>query len=584
MDYSNAVREIWSHQELGGGARDSPSLVRYATLAASSHNTQPWKFKVEPGRIVILPDLSRRCPVVDPDDHHLYASLGCAAENLLVAAAAAGLRGRPSYDPSRSGVRVDLEETTPSRSPLFQAIPNRQCSRAEYDGRDVAAEHLRLLEVAGQGPGISLSLLTTSKQREQVAEYVAEGNTAQFGDPRWAEEMRSWIRFNGREAVATGDGLYGRALGIPDVPRWLGSVLMRLTVSAARQNQKDLRHIRSSAAIAVFFSDADDTRHWIEAGRSYERLALQAAALDLRTAFIARPEKPRKSRPAGSAAPAGRVAVGRIDGRLRTSSWPAPWCLASVCQDHSRRAGRRNLGNCRGSHRWLRSRRRLDRKTWAPPWRKPHTLTTRFRFPRFFVLVDIQDPATESLALGREAAALIVGQPEAPPLQLFLEDAVLLHQVLDDLLLVAVDPSGAGHKQQPQGGEVGRHRSILPCPIPAPVPGPGSAEYSDTTGSFLVPSRMPGVSRVVQVPHHEVANAVGAAIAQVSGELDQVFQNMTREAAIDEARRLAEECAVKAGARRASLKVVEVEDIPLAYLPGNSLRTRVRVVGDIGAG
>jgi hypothetical protein len=56
---------------------------------------------------------------------------------------------------------------------------------------------------------------------------------------------------------------------------------------------------------------------------------------------------------------------------------------------------------------------------------------------------------------------------------------------------------------------------------------------------------------------------------------------MTRDGAIAEARRLAEDRAVRAGADRASLKVVEVEDIPLAYLPGNSLRTRVRVVGAI---
>jgi len=58
-----------------------------------------------------------------------------------------------------------------------------------------------------------------------------------------------------------------------------------------------------------------------------------------------------------------------------------------------------------------------------------------------------QDPATEWLALRREAPALIVGQPDAPPLQLRPEDAVLLHEVLDDLRLVAVDPSSEGHEQ-----------------------------------------------------------------------------------------------------------------------------------------
>jgi N-methylhydantoinase A/oxoprolinase/acetone carboxylase beta subunit len=100
-------------------------------------------------------------------------------------------------------------------------------------------------------------------------------------------------------------------------------------------------------------------------------------------------------------------------------------------------------------------------------------------------------------------------------------------------------------------------------------------------GSFLVPPRLAGVSEVVNVPHQAVANAVGAAIAQVSGEVDQIFQDLPRDEAIARARRLAEDKAVEAGADRATIAVVEVEDLPLAYLPGNSLRTRVRVVGDI---
>ena len=103
-------------------------------------------------------------------------------------------------------------------------------------------------------------------------------------------------------------------------------------------------------------------------------------------------------------------------------------------------------------------------------------------------------------------------------------------------------------------------------------------------GCFLVPDRLPGVSEVVHVRHQAVANAVGAAIAQVSGEVDQIFRDLTREAAIAEARRLAEGRAVSGGADAASLQVVEVEDLPLAYLPGNSLRVRVRVVGDIADG
>jgi hypothetical protein len=80
--YADVTAKTWRHTV--GRPRDSNALMRdlvqYATLAPSSHNTQCWKFKLGGDRLVIVPDYSRRCPVVDPDDHHLFVSLGCAAE------------------------------------------------------------------------------------------------------------------------------------------------------------------------------------------------------------------------------------------------------------------------------------------------------------------------------------------------------------------------------------------------------------------------------------------------------------------------------------------------------------------------
>ncbi|MFC4174042.1 hydantoinase/oxoprolinase N-terminal domain-containing protein [Microvirga sp. GCM10011540] len=103
-------------------------------------------------------------------------------------------------------------------------------------------------------------------------------------------------------------------------------------------------------------------------------------------------------------------------------------------------------------------------------------------------------------------------------------------------------------------------------------------------GAFLIPDQLEGVSQVVCVPHGDCANAVGAAIAQVSGEVDQVFRDMTREEAIAAAEHLAAERAEAAGADRSTLTVIDSEDIPIAYLPGNARRVRVRCVGDVAAG
>ncbi len=100
-------------------------------------------------------------------------------------------------------------------------------------------------------------------------------------------------------------------------------------------------------------------------------------------------------------------------------------------------------------------------------------------------------------------------------------------------------------------------------------------------GAFLIPEKMAGVSQVIHVEHGDCANAVGAAIAQVSGECDQIFKDLTRVEAISAAQGIANDRAVAAGAARNTLSTIESEDMPLAYLPGNSVRVRVRVVGDV---
>ena len=111
-------------------SRDDRDLVRLASLAASSHNTQPWTFTIAPDSIAIRADLSRRCPVVDPDDAHLYKSLGCATENLVQAARARGIAPDVSVDPATATITVALDQLVDREpNPLSEAIVTRQCTR-----------------------------------------------------------------------------------------------------------------------------------------------------------------------------------------------------------------------------------------------------------------------------------------------------------------------------------------------------------------------------------------------------------------------------------------------------------------------
>lgn len=298
--YDRAITRTWtpagSVRSQGGSLQRE--LVRFAILAPSSHNTQCWKFTIEGNRISVLPDFARRCPAVDPDDHHLFVSLGCATENLVQAGRARGVHADVRFDPTGDGaVRIVLAAAKPIASPLFDAITMRQCSRNEYDGRPVPIAQLQALERAGQGDGVTMHLTTARPQMEHILEYVVRGNTLQISDASFMAELRNWIRFDDAQAVATSDGLFSRASGSPAVPPWLGKTFFRLLFTAKSENEKYVKFVRSSAGIAVFASAVSDKKHWVEAGRCYERFVLQAAAMGIQTAMMNQPVEVSTVRP-----------------------------------------------------------------------------------------------------------------------------------------------------------------------------------------------------------------------------------------------------------------------------------------------
>lgn len=284
-DYARHVGRLRAPLPADPADRD---LVRYAALAANGHNTQPWRFRLAEGAMDILPDFSRTTHIVDPDDHHLFVSLGCATENLAIAAAAAGRPGEARIDPE--GFVHFAYSAGPSRSdPLFAAIPRRQSTRSEYDGRAIAAADLETLRKAAEEPGVRLVLLTERARIDQVRDIVIAGNTAQMQDPAFMAELKQWLRFNPRSAIEAGDGLFAAASGNPVLPDSLGRLAFDTVFTAAGEGDKYARQIDSSAGIAVFLGEREDKAHWIAVGRACQRFALAATALGLKHAFVNQP-------------------------------------------------------------------------------------------------------------------------------------------------------------------------------------------------------------------------------------------------------------------------------------------------------
>jgi hypothetical protein len=272
---------------------DDPSLnelVRMATLAANGHNTQPWAFRLDGPTVGILPDFTRRTPVVDPDDHHLWVSLGCATENLVIAGAALGRASAVTFGSGdKPKIDVALSRAPPRPQELYQAIPLRQSTRTPYDGQPVSGKDLALLEAAARQEGVAVQFFTEPADRETILELVVAGNSAQMDDPAWMQELLDWLRFSPARAISTGDGLFSACSGNPVLPEWIGRRLFPMVFKKGSENDKYRAQVQSSAGIAVFTGDLADPRHWIAVGRAFERFALQATALGIRTAHLNQP-------------------------------------------------------------------------------------------------------------------------------------------------------------------------------------------------------------------------------------------------------------------------------------------------------
>jgi hypothetical protein len=242
--------------------------------------------------------------VVDPDDHHLYATLGCAVENIVIAANAHGIKATVHSSSPETGISIQLTdkvetETAAKAKILYEAIPKRHTSRTEYDGSSLEASEMELLRQAGEGNGVHMVMLTEKPDLDTVAEYVAKSCTAQMLDNNFIKELVEWIRFHASHALDTGDGLYGKTMGKPDVPLppWAVRFVAPFVISPKKESAQLVKQIHSSAGVAIFVTDKDDSTHWVEVGRCYQRFALQATILLVRNAHINMPVELATIRP-----------------------------------------------------------------------------------------------------------------------------------------------------------------------------------------------------------------------------------------------------------------------------------------------
>ncbi len=267
-----------------GGLREQLRfLLRYAILAPSSNNSQPWRFAIDDDCVRVLLDDRFWLRVCDPERREMYLSAGCALENLLVAAEHYGFGHHTDYlpdadDPSLvAAVRFTRGGSPSAHRPpvMFEMLTVRQTSHRRHLDRPLDDTVLSGLQGCCVEAGIVLRLYADRPTRRAVSGMVVRGDLQQFADPAFRRELSVWV----------GQGV----LGTP----WLTSQLLRLMVRyvdiGRTQSQRDSDLVLSSPVLGVLATVRDDRALQVQAGQVYERLSLAAAALGIHCQPMSQP-------------------------------------------------------------------------------------------------------------------------------------------------------------------------------------------------------------------------------------------------------------------------------------------------------
>jgi hypothetical protein len=252
-------------------------LLRYAILAPSGRNTQPWFFHITDDGVEIYADYSRRLPVADPGDRELVMSIGAAITNLRVAAAHFGVETavlyQPVYDEALPLAMVSLRETcAPDErlARLFPAIRIRRTNRGRFMNRPIDIKTLtELFDLMSEFPQFLRLVLPQDKCR--AARLVAEGNREQWARVEFREELAEWMRGHG-----AADGLLA-----PPLAPW---VVRNFDVGPA-QARRD-RELAEAAAALLAITAEDDRVSLVQAGEALERVLLTITLCGLQYSFF----------------------------------------------------------------------------------------------------------------------------------------------------------------------------------------------------------------------------------------------------------------------------------------------------------
>ncbi|MGA7514891.1 MAG: hypothetical protein WBW46_18490 [Candidatus Sulfotelmatobacter sp.] len=270
--------------------------VRSAILAASPHNTQPWLFRVSSSGIELYADTTRNTGALDPYRREQHIALGCALENLMLAADANGYNASATLLSGtldgNSGhkvqlvARVELAPGMRQNNELYNAIPNRHTNRNPYDPkRLVPSEFMELLsQLSDSESDVKIFLIAAEADRKRMAEVISAANNVLYADPEVKRGSKRWIRIRWSSVQKYRDGLTIDAAGLAPmttaVAKFVPLSVLRWMVSEKEDPYLKLLQTPTMFGI-IAVRDRYDQQESLRAGRVWQRAHLLATSHEL---------------------------------------------------------------------------------------------------------------------------------------------------------------------------------------------------------------------------------------------------------------------------------------------------------------
>ena len=273
--------------------RDDRTLlgaVAAAILAANPHNTQPWTFHVTADSIELFADPGRRTGTLDALDREQRIGLGCALENLVLAATARGHRATVTLQPDAADAThvatVTFVDGLPEASSLHDAIGRRHSNRGPYTSAAVADDVLATLDSASVGlDGVSIRWIITAADRTTLGEVIIDATEAIIGDEQQSRDSFAWFRNNRDDIDTHMDGLTLDAQGLSPMVLAAAKILpatSRTAGDAFWLDQTRSVHTATAAAYGVItVADPNDPVQQLMGGRLLQRIHLAATGAGL---------------------------------------------------------------------------------------------------------------------------------------------------------------------------------------------------------------------------------------------------------------------------------------------------------------